>query len=78
MQHRLDAMSVLLRDPQQILPEHELPGHGGMPCVVGPAPSNVESLDALAPAPPGDLWVAMGRPSVWEEQVLMVGLCFSG
>jgi hypothetical protein len=33
---------VLLRNPEQILAEHELPGHRGMPRMVGSAPSNVE------------------------------------
>jgi CheY-like chemotaxis protein len=71
-QHHLDAMSVLLCDPQQILSQHELPGHRGMPRVGGPAPSNIECLDALAPAPAGDFRVA-DRPSVFKkEQMLMV------
>ena len=70
-QHHLDAMAVLLRDPEQIFSQHELPCHRGMPGVVGPTPSNVECLDALAPAPAGDLRVA-DRPSVFEkERVLM-------
>ena len=65
-------MSVLLRDPEQILSQHELPGHRGMPRVIGPAPSNIERLDALAPAPAGDFRVA-DRPSVFEKkQMLMV------
>src|SRR5450432_2751399 len=73
-QHRLDAMAVLLRDPQQILSQHELPGHRGMPRVVGPALPNIECLDALAPAPAGDCRVA-DRPSVFKkEQMLMVDL----
>jgi hypothetical protein len=39
--------------------------------VVGSAPSNIERLDALAPAPAGDFRVT-DRPSVFEkEQVLM-------
>ena len=41
-------MPVLLRDPQQILSQHELPGQRGMTRVVGSAPSNVERLDAAA------------------------------
>ena len=64
-------MPVLLRDPQQILSQHELPGHGGMPRMVGPAPSNIECLDTLAPTPAGDFRV-VDRPSVFEkEEVLM-------
>jgi hypothetical protein len=39
--------------------------------MVGSAPANIERLDALAPAPAGDFWVA-DRPSVLEKkQVLM-------
>jgi hypothetical protein len=42
-----------------------------MPRVIGSAPSNIERLDALAPAPASDLRVA-DRPFVFEkEQVLM-------
>ena len=47
-EHHLDTMSVLLRDPQQILSQHELPGHRGMPRVVGTAPANIQGLGALA------------------------------
>jgi len=40
--------------------------------VVGPAPANIECLDALAPAPAGDFRVA-DWPAVFEkEKVLMV------
>jgi hypothetical protein len=40
--------------------------------MVGPTPSNVERLDAFAPAPAGDFRVA-DRPSVFEKkQMLMV------
>jgi hypothetical protein len=52
-QHDFNAMSVLLRDPKKILAQHELPGHGGMPRMVRAAPSNIERLDALAPAKQG-------------------------
>ena len=70
-QHHLDAVSVLLRDPKRILAQHELPGHGGMLCVVRAAPSNVQRLGALAPAPAGDSLA--DRPSVFKiEQLLMV------
>jgi hypothetical protein len=47
-QHHLHTMAVLLRDPQQILPQHELPRHGGMPRVLGPAPPNIECFGTLA------------------------------
>jgi len=40
-------MPVLLRDPEQILSQHELPGHRGMPGVVGSAPSKVGVLHLL-------------------------------
>ena len=46
-QHHLDAVPVLLRDPEQILSQHELPGHRGMPGVVGSAPSRVGVLHLL-------------------------------
>jgi hypothetical protein len=70
-QHHLDAMSVLLRDPEQILSQHQLPGDRGMPRVVGPAPSNIERPDALAPAPAGDFRIAY-RPSVFEEEKMLM------
>lgn len=39
--------------------------------MVGPAPSNIECLDTLAPTPAGDFRV-VDRPSVFEkEEVLM-------
>jgi hypothetical protein len=58
-QHHLDAMSALFRDPEQILSQHELPGHRGMARVIGSAPSNIERLDALGVA---------DRPSVFEKE----------
>jgi hypothetical protein len=64
-------MPVLLRDPEQILSEHELPGHGGMPRVIGPAPANMECFDTLAPAPAGDFRIADRAAVFEEEQVLM-------
>ena len=47
-----------------------------MPRVIGSAPSNIERLDALAPAPAGDLRVA-DRPSVFEEKEVLMRY-FSG
>ena len=70
-QHDLDAVSVLLRDPEQILSEHELPSHRGMARVVGPAPANAERGDALTPAPARDFRVA-DRPSVVEEEKMLM------
>ncbi len=64
-------MSVLLRDPQQILSQHELPRHRGMPRVVGPTPSSIERLDTLAPAPARDFRIADRPPVFKKEQVLM-------
>jgi hypothetical protein len=75
-QHYLDAVSVLLRDPEHVFSEHELPGHRGMPRVIGSAPANTERLDALAPAPAGDLRVA-DRPAVFEEKEMLMRY-FSG
>ena len=66
-QHNFDAVSVLLGDPEQVLAQHELPGHRGMPCVVGAAPANSERRDALAPAPAGDFRVA-DWPAVFEKK----------
>jgi hypothetical protein len=70
-QRDLDAVSVLLRDPEQILSEHELPRHLGMARVVGRAPANAERGDVLAPAPVGDFRVADRRSVVEEEKMLM-------
>ena len=42
-----------------------------MPCVVGPALSNIERLDALAAAPACDLGVADRRSVFEEEQMVM-------
>jgi hypothetical protein len=64
-------MPVLLRDPQQILSQHELPGYGGMPRVAGPTPANIKRGDALAPAPAGDFRVADRAAVLEEEEVLM-------
>ena len=44
--------------------------------MIGPAPANTERLDALAPAPAGDLRVA-DRPSVFEEKEVLMRY-FSG
>ena len=70
-QHYLDAVSVLLRDPEQILSQYELPGHRGMPRVIGAAPTNIERLDALAPAPAGDFRVA-DRTAIFEKEQVPV------
>jgi hypothetical protein len=71
-QHDLDAMSVLLRDPEQILSEHELPRHRGITRVIGPTPANRERRDALAPAPASDFRVANRAAVFEEEEMLMV------
>ena len=42
--------------------------------MIGPAPSNVECLDALAPAPARDLRIA-DRSSVFEEEGARGGFC---
>jgi hypothetical protein len=39
--------------------------------MVGSAPANIERLDALAPSPAGDFWVADRTPVFEEEEVLM-------
>ena len=47
-----------------------------MPRVVGPAPSNIEPGNALAPAPARDFRIT-DRTSVFEEEEVLMGY-FSG
>jgi len=42
-----------------------------MPRVVGPAPANIERLDALAPAPARNFRIT-DRPSVFEEKEVLM------
>ena len=67
-------MTMLPGHPQQILAEHELPAHGRVAGHVGPAMTQLQRAQALAPSDGGAEQIANGLTGILEEHLVVIDL----